>query len=160
MNENLIDSINKYLIGYKFRKVSHERVPSNPPCDTIWVRRTWNTNRAVALIHLPENEIYLGNFCQKAKWKLLKKLWFFPVFYPLGLQLVIYGHSVLEKSSNISSYVDKIDNQVVVLQGVFIIDTKANKYRSARTWGQHVTGKLQDAISEGIKELYAYYEDA
>ena len=45
------------------------------------------------------------------------------------------------------------DNQFVVLQSIFLVDTEEKVYCSARTWGQFITGKFQNAIASGIEQL-------
>ena len=54
---------------------------------------------------------------------------------------------------------DVSDNQVIVLQSVFVVDLKAERYTSARTWGQIISGKFQDSLESGISSVYCSVDD-
>jgi hypothetical protein len=87
------------------------------------------------------------------KWRLLRKMWFVPLLYEVSLQLVLVGDN-LEKAlagpASLRAHVDNFSNQLVVLQSIFVVDTATKRFTGAKTWGQVLTGKYQDAIAEGI----------
>ena len=56
-------------------------------------------------------------------------------------------------SNNLRDYVDKVDNQRVVLQSIHVIDSYNKENKSVRTWGQWLTGKYQDLIEKTIEEF-------
>lgn len=116
-------------------------------------RKTWNT--AVAIIELSDDQINniknLGAFSQDIKRQLGKEIGYKFFIYTLGLQIVFYGENIIRLSEGIENYVDKYNNQLVILQSIHVVDN--NEKRSARTWGQFVTGKYQDLIKESIKEF-------
>lgn len=118
-----------------------------------WQLRTWNINRVVVLVDpvSPVND--LARFCQQLKWTVVRHTFFIPAFYEVGLQIVIAADGlkyVWERPSSTKGLVDRVSNQIVVLQSVFAVDTAHQKYRAIRTWGQVVTGRFQDAIEDGI----------
>ncbi len=118
-------------------------------------RRTWNTNRAIVIIELSDaqqkNIKNIGKFSQSIKRQLGKEIGYYFWIYPLGLQLVFYGESIIDLCTDVQSYVDKWNNQQVVLQSIHVLEN--NESQSVRTWGQFATGKYQDIIEKSIKEF-------
>ncbi len=135
----LTDAIGKALSHHGFYVHHHPRLRSLG-CTAFWRRRTWNTNRAVALVERPQPHFDLGAYCQKLKWQFLRTTTSFPVLYTLGLQIVVYGDDLLEQPVQLTRHVDMIDNQIVVLQSLFAVDTARGRYASDRTWGQITRG--------------------
>lgn len=120
----------------------------------FWRRCTWNTNRAVAVLRRPEGAVEIGPFCQQAKWKLRRCTRSIPFLYELGLQIVIVGNwpeNSPDESETLRQSVDKVNNQLVVLQSIFSIDEATHRYVAARTWGQIISARFQDAIARGIE---------
>lgn len=119
-------------------------------------RRTHFTNRAIAIIELSDenkkNIKNLGQFSQRIKKKLGKEIGYKFIFYALGLQVVFYGHDVMELSEKLANYTDKTNNQYVVLQSIHVIDNRNNTSKSVRTWGQYITGEYQNIIEKSIEE--------
>jgi len=117
----------------------------------IWKRKTWNTNRGVALLELTQGLDSLEAFVRAVRDPVGKAIGYFPVFYPLGLQLILAGEGIQQEQSGLSAVLSKIDNQTVVLQSIHIVDLNGPASASARTWGQVVSGRYQDAIERGIQ---------
>jgi hypothetical protein len=117
----------------------------------IWKRKTWNTNRGVALLELEDGLDSLEVFVSAVRDPVGKAIGYFPFFYPLGLQLILAGDGVYQEQSGLSAVLSKIDNQTVVLQSIHVVDLKKMTSASARTWGQIITGRYQDAIERGIQ---------
>ena len=111
-----------------------------------------NVNRAVAVLSPPIEQLEFRQYCQRMKWRLLWRTFFVPLVYELGLQLVLFGDGISEllDSSDLSMCVDQFSNQIVVLQSVFVVDTKTRSFMGVRTWGQFITAKNQDALQAGI----------
>lgn len=118
----------------------------------VLARRTWNTNRAAVVLRAPTGEP-VGPLGQRHKIQLGKAIGYFPLFWGLGLQLIWVGEGIDDK--DLDQHVDKYDNQRCILQSIFVADSSAKVGCSARTWGQLVTGKFQDAIARGITAGYA-----
>ena len=119
-----------------------------------WVRKTWNTNRAVVHLCAPPGEGDLGQLVQGIKIPMGKTLGYFPFFYGLGLQVVLSGEAILDRAAHLARSVDAIDNQRCIVQSLFVVDLAQGRYRQARTWGQVVTGKFQDAIAGCLDETF------
>jgi hypothetical protein len=157
----LVGTIGTLLGQQGFRPHWRDRM-ARLGCVAFWRRCTLNTNRAVALLKRPDADFEVGPYCQKMKWRLLWLSRFCPVFYDLGLQVVICGEGLeqaMGRPGELQNYVDLFSNQFVVLQSLFAVDTATHKYRAARTWGQVITGPVQDAIGEGIRAAgYSYLE--
>lgn len=61
---------------------------------------------------------------------------------------------IIESISEPKDYVSKVDNQWAIVQSLFLIDDETKIFKEGRTWGQFVTGKFQDIISETIAVSY------
>jgi hypothetical protein len=116
----------------------------------VWARKTWNTNRAVVVLRAA-GATRPGQEAQRIKIPLGKSIGYFPFFYGIGLQIVWLGEGLLPLDSSLDGYVDSIDNQRSIIQSIFVVDLDHRSTESARTWGQVVTGKFQDAIDRGIR---------
>ena len=152
--ERLIEFVGWQLAGHGFCTHWHYRM-TGLACAAFWRRCTFNINRAVAVLQRPDTDFEIGPYCQKMKWRLFWLTRFVPFFYEVGLQIVLSGdglEKLLENSPALESLVDRSSNQLVVLQSIFVVDTTVGKYDAARTWGQVITGKYQDAIAAGIEE--------
>ncbi|HEV7860557.1 MAG TPA: hypothetical protein VGO91_18205 [Pyrinomonadaceae bacterium] len=117
----------------------------------MWKRKTWNTNRGVALLELKQGLDSLEAFVRPVRDPVGKAIGYFPVLYPLGLQLILAGEGIHQEQSGLSAVLSKIDNQTVVLQSIHVVDLNGMSSTSARTWGQVITGRYQDAIERGIQ---------
>jgi len=118
-------------------------------CTHFWQRRTFNTNRAAALLSAP-GVTDLEEHCQQLKWKIIARTFYIPFLYPLGLQMVVAGDELLSRAKIGPSVVDIIDNQRVVLQGVFVVDTKEKKFRYWSSPGLYLTSRLHKAMAAAI----------
>ena len=115
-----------------------------------WKRKTWNSNRAIALIALPDRAPHAGEYALDIRPAAGKALGYIPFLYELGLQLILTGPGILKKGEGLDRYVTKINNSTVLLQSIHLVDPETRESRSVRTWGQVVTGKFIDAIEEGL----------
>jgi len=150
-NENkLIECLDEKLKPYSFERIGLSSFPQTLPILAVWKRKTWNTNRAVAVISLPESNGHSGEFAQNVKKPLGKLIGYVPILYPLGLQIVLTGNSIINMKDNLEKFIDKFDNQRVVLQSIHVVDFASMENVSAHTWGQYTTGRFQNAIESGI----------
>jgi hypothetical protein len=150
-DDKLIECVEAELKKHSFQRMT---ATPNLPYVTIaavWKRRNINMNRAVALLSFPDALQSPGQFAQSIKVPLGKAIGYIPVLNELGLQIIIAGPGLLVWSNDLSKFLDKINNQRVILQSLHIVDLTARDSASARTWGQAVTGRYQDAIENGIK---------
>ena len=122
----------------------------------FWRRCTWNTNRAVAVVRSPSPVVDLRGYCQRLKWTLLRQTRFVPFLYELGLQLVVItepeeGAIRPGEAEDLTNVVDRISNQFVVLQSLFVVNLTDRRYSTARTSPLSVTVPVLDAIELGIE---------
>jgi hypothetical protein len=108
-------------------------------------------NRAVALLQFPDTAKNPGELARNVRTPLGKAVGYIPFLNELGVQIIIAGPGLLAWSKNLHSFLDKINNQRVILQSLHFVDLTARHSVSARTWGQAITGRYQDAIENGIK---------
>jgi hypothetical protein len=148
--QNLAETLTP--MGFVSRDASAASV--SVPILGSWVRKTWNTNRAVVHLHAPPGEGELGQLAQKLKLPLGKALGYFPFFYGMGLQVVWSGRDIWARSARLKESVDAVDNQTCIIQSLFVVDLARGTFRDARTWGQVFTGKFQEGIAECLARAY------
>jgi len=85
------------------------------------------------------------------RWSSLPRCKFVPLLWGLGLQVVVVSPGVASGGIDPAQHVARVDNQWAIIQSIFLVDPDAGNFRSARTWGQFITGKYQDAIEEVLK---------
>ncbi|HWW61299.1 MAG TPA: hypothetical protein VN181_08025 [Thermoanaerobaculia bacterium] len=117
----------------------------------VWLRQTLNSNRAVALWTPPAN-VPLAASCQQAKWDLLAHTFSIVFLYPLGVQLIAVADGILDAHVDLADSVDKIDNQRVVLQGIFLVDTRARRFVYWSSPFLRFTKKFHASIAEGLRD--------
>ncbi|HKS39244.1 MAG TPA: hypothetical protein VJX74_01425 [Blastocatellia bacterium] len=151
LDSKLIECVEEELKPHLFQRMAE--TPNLPGVNiaAVWKRRNFNTNRAVALLPFSDVGQSPGQFAQSIKVPLGKAIGYIPVLNELGLQMIIAGPELLAWSANLNGFLDKINNQRVILQSLHIVDLTARHSVSARTWGQVITGRYQDAIENGIK---------
>ncbi|MBI3856710.1 MAG: hypothetical protein HY293_13565 [Planctomycetes bacterium] len=115
-----------------------------------WKRKTWNSNRGIALLSLPDQAPHAGEYALDIRSRAGKSIGYIPFVCELGLQLVLTAPGILKKGDGLDRYVTKINNSTVLLQSIHLIDPESRESLSVRTWGQVLTGRFIDAIEEGI----------
>ena len=153
MSEKLIAEITRELAAYSFLKEDITPVLDKTRVLAVWKRKTWNTNRAVAMIEWPGGATSPGELAQEVKIQLGRKIGYFFFFYPLGLQVIVCAKSLSDQTEGLDRYLDQLDNQRVILQSLHVVDIGGLQSSSVRTWGQFVSGRFQDAIENGIGEF-------
>jgi len=113
----------------------------------IWKRQTFNTNRAVTLVEISSVPVDLSPLLKEVKKEAAFRCGFFPFFYGLGTQVVFLVTGAQPEEEELGAYVDKIDNQWLDIQSIFVVHVGVGLVSSARTWGQLLTGKFQDEIA-------------
>jgi len=143
MND-LVPRLEEVLAPHGFRRIK-EGGRGNL-CRVILKRQTLNMNRAVAVVDvdaLPDKPLSL---LKQIKKEVAFRCGFFPFFYGIGTQLVLVVSAATPEKIGPEGYVDRYDNQWSIIQSVFIVRPEAGLVATARTWGQHISGKYQDAI--------------
>ena len=125
-----------------------------PECVCLLKRQTLNTNRAICVVQLSETPEDLGSYIDDLKTRVAFKVGFIPLLWGLGLQVVIICPNITAENFHPENYVARVDNQWAIVQSVFFVDPDTRSFKEGRTWGQVVTGKFQDSISNELKESY------
>ncbi len=120
------------------------------PWIAAWKRKTWNTNRGIALLSAPADIASALDYARAVRKSAGKGIGYLPFLYELGLQLVLTGPGLLAKAKGLSGALAKINSFTVVLQSVHAVDPEGRVALSTRTWGQFVSGPWIDAIESGI----------
>jgi len=97
----------------------------------------------------------LDNYLKVLRKNVAFKVGFFPLFYGVGIQVIIIANCIDLENINTINLVSKVDNQWSIVQSVFMLDTTRKLFNATRTWGQIVTGKYQNKIGEVIESEYA-----
>ncbi len=121
-------------------------------CHLLLKRQTWNTNRAIAFVSVPAVPDDFGAFLKSWRSKLTWKVGFFPVFYSLGMQIIVSCPGIRSAGIDLDKHVAKIDNQWSIVQSIFLIEPDNIGVVHHRTWGQLVTGKFQDKILTVLRQ--------
>lgn len=125
-----------------------------------YLRKTWNTNRGVLLTRSPSPEpaALRGHveLLRREGGRLLGSSW----WSQLGVQLVLLFDAATPPEPALQALVDMINTQGVLIQSVFAVDLTSGAHTSARTWGQFVTGKFQDAIDKALGDVRVTTEGA
>jgi hypothetical protein len=148
---NLLASCIDRAVGlHDFERFKPAGAPSPLAWLGAWKRKTWNTNRGIALLALPDRAPHPGEYALDIRATAGKAIGYIPFLYELGLQLILTGPGILKKGEGLDRTVTKLNNSTVLLQSIHLVDLETRESRSVRTWGQVITGKFIDAIEEGI----------
>lgn len=109
-------------------------------------RQNFNTNRAIAVVELDALPPDFGAFVRDVRLRVAKQCGYIVVLWPIGIQLVVVAPGLSTYGIDPSNYLAVIDTQWALVQSIFLVDPRSGTYQGARTWGQFVTGKWQDAI--------------
>lgn len=124
-------------------------------CVLLLKKQTLNINRAIAVVKFSEVPQDLDNYLKVLRKNVAFKVGFFPLFYGVGIQVIIIANCIDLENINTINLVSKVDNQWSIVQSVFMLDTTRKLFNATRTWGQIVTGKYQNKIGEVIESEYA-----
>ncbi len=118
-------------------------------------RKTWNTNRAVFLASLnsadePGLRARVLEL-QRESGRVFGSSW----WSQLGLQLVFEVEGAAPPRALLEDLVASFNTQGVLVQSLFAVQAGASTWTSARTWGQVITGKFQDAIAAALDDVVA-----
>lgn len=151
--ESLSAELTERLAAHRFRPVTtREKVPSDVLL--LLKRQTFNTNRAVVVVRQPSLGPDFGAYLKQLRSGVARECGFIPVFWPIGIQVVVLAGDLGEARANPSRHLAVIDNQWALVQSVFLVDLPRGEYITARTWGQFITGKFQDAINAVLSEHF------
>ncbi|HUL43466.1 MAG TPA: hypothetical protein VLY03_03820 [Bacteroidota bacterium] len=153
MNPALLESLRTTFVPLGFRPVEPDRAAA-PELQRILKRQTWNTNRAIGVFQIEAVPPDFHKVVKRWGWRIAKKVGFFPFFYSLGIQVIVSCKGPVDAKMNLSHCVNKVDNQLAIVQSIFLIDESSSRFMQARTWGQLITGKYQDDIVRCLRQFY------
>jgi hypothetical protein len=126
------------LASHRFRRVD------DPTSDLLLKRQTFNTNRAVVVVSPATVPADFRTYMNAVSGGVAKRCGYIPFLWGIGIQFVAVAPGITELDP--AHHVSLVDNQWAIVQSIFLVDPERGAYRSARTWGQFITGKFQDAI--------------
>lgn len=134
------------LGAHRFRRVD------DPNSDLLLKRQTFNTNRAVVVVSPSSVPADFRTYMNAVSRGVASRCGYIPFLWGIGIQFVAVapGITVIDPAHHVSL----VDNQWAIVQSIFLIDPERGEYRSARTWGQFITGKFQDAVERVLKEHF------
>jgi hypothetical protein len=127
---------------------------SIPNVALLLKRQNWNTNRSIVVVTLPEEPNNFAEFLMGLRKSVAFKCGFFPFFWGIGIQAVVVAPGFVQSGLDPKKHVALVDNQWAIIQSIFLVDPAAQVHRSARTWGQFVTGKFQDSIQAVLSQHF------
>lgn len=147
----LASALEAKLAPHGFKAVDPDAALAARGVRKLFHRKTWNTNRGVVLAEPGALRIAeLVAIMRHEAGAFLGSSW----WSQLGLQLVVVVEGArLPTEQELRPYVDAVNTQGVLIQSVFAVDPSTKQWTQARTWGQVVTGKFQDAIAAALSAL-------
>lgn len=155
----LLSELSDRLAAHGFRQVeAREKVPTNVLL--LLKRQTFNTNRAVVVVRLNDVKADFGAYLKQLRSGVARECGFIPFFWGIGIQVVVLADDLGESRANPSQYLAVLDNQWAIIQSIFLVDVTRGEYYAARTWGQVITGKFQDAITSVLSQRFRLVDSA
>ena len=140
----VVEQLAVCLRALGFKEVA-QPLKRHSECILLLKKQTLNINRAVAVVCVSELPQDLAVYVRDLRKDVAFRVGFFPFLYGLGLQVVFVANNDVTGATP-ARLVAAVDNQWAIVQSVFLVDESRRAFKSARSWGQFVTGKYQDAI--------------
>lgn len=151
MQHAFLPALVEALGAHGFRRVD------DPGVDLLLKRQNFNTNRAVVVVSAPAVPENFGAYVREVRSRVASRCRFIPVLWPIGIQFIAVAPGYSASDIDPSKYIALVDNQWALIQSMFLIDPERGEYRSARTWGQFITGKFQDAIAAALNQHFKFF---
>jgi hypothetical protein len=145
MTDKFLTDLTHAMVEHGFTCVNN--TAALPDGALLLKRQTWNTNRAILVICLEQIPADIRSYLRQLRRQVAFRCGFFPVFWGIGIQIVIVAPGLSQSGIDPTKYIARVDNQWAIIQSIFFADSASRTYQSGRTWGQFVTGKFQDTIS-------------
>ncbi|GEP40795.1 hypothetical protein [Brevifollis gellanilyticus] len=146
LTHGLPTELTRVMAGYGFRPVAD--LSGIPDAVLLLKRQTWNTNRAIVVVCPGSPPTSLHDYMRQLRSSVAFRCRFLPVLWGIGIQVVLISPGLAQRGIDPSQHVARFDNQWAIVQSIFLVDPDAGTHQEARSWGQYVTGKFQDAISK------------
>lgn len=153
VNEELLSDLAVTLAEHGFRKVSDGG--GIPEAMLILKRQTWNTNRAVVVLCPAHSPADIRAYLREVRRRVAFRCGFVPLFWGIGIQVVMISPGIAQSGIEPAKHVARVDNQWAIIQSIFVVDPCTRSYCGARSWGQFVTGKFQDAIDMTLSRYFS-----
>jgi len=145
--DEIILKIKSNLSKFGFRNARTDSVPN---CVLLLKFQKLNINRSVVVIKIDEMPTDIAAYLKTVRNAVAREVKFFPFFWGLGIQIVLICPGIASKIKDPSEYVATADNQWAIIQSVYFFDPVMKSLKSARSWGQFLSTKFQDAILEAF----------
>jgi hypothetical protein len=116
-----------------------------------WRRKNWNTNRGIAIVAMESTTGNPGEFARQLRRPIGRKIGYVPFLYEMGLHVVVTGAGVLPRASDLHNYVDKLNNQFVLLQSVHVVDLAAADFLAGLPAEVQT---LEEEIKPGVQKAF------
>jgi hypothetical protein len=153
MINDLVSALTQAMAEHSFGQVAN--IKNIPDAVLLLKRQTWNTNRAIIVVSPKQIPSDVHGYLIQIRNRVAFKCGFFPLFWGIGVQVVV-ATGLLEDSINPAEHVNYVDNQWAIIQSVYLVDLDKKTYRTGRTWGQFITGKFQDAITDVLSKEFQF----
>ena len=152
MEERLLEDLKSVLAEFGFRQVED----FSAVCDAVMLlkRQTLNMNRAVVVVQATEMPADFRSYLKRLRRLVAFKCGFFPFFWGIGIQVVVFAKGACESGIDPAAYVAKIDNQWSIVQSLFLVDTESESFSVGRSWGQTVSSGFQEEIFRTLARNY------
>ena len=157
MTQPLVSELICSLATHGFVEVS-DLSTTIPDGNILLKRQTWNTNRAVVFVSPPSVPEDFSSYVRSLRKRVAFRCGFIPFFWGIGIQIIIMAPGLAETEIDPKKHIALVDNQWAIIQSIFLVDSAARTFLSARTWGQVVTGTFQDAIADVLTRHYGRQE--
>jgi hypothetical protein len=157
--------LDETVAPHSFRRIEKRCAEALPPV-AAWKRKSMNMNRGIALVHFNDPSAHPGEFARSIKKPVGKFIGYFPIIHELGLQLILIGRHVLDKSMGLDRFLDNVNTQTVILQSIHLVDLSAGEFLadipsaaeirsevSLPDWAGWIewVGKLKNPFSSGFQ---------
>jgi hypothetical protein len=134
-----------------FKRIDPAPVVEAAHLIAAWKRKPWNHNRGIAIVAMESNNGHPGEFARKLRRPIGRKIGYLPFLYELGLHVIVTGTGLLPRATDLHSYVDKINNQFVLLQSVHVVDLEARDFLADLP---AEVGTLEEEIKPGVQKAF------
>lgn len=124
--EMLAQHIEEAIVPSSFKRIEAQLADESIQLIAAWKRKTLNMNRGIALVSLAKQAAHPGEFAKTIKKPMGKFIGYFPFFYEIGLQLVLVGRTILDRSTGLEQFLDTV-SQSVTLQSIHLVDVAAGE---------------------------------
>jgi hypothetical protein len=142
VEDSLIQCLTETVVPHSFKRIEKQWAET-PPVVAAWKRRSMNMNRGIALVRFSEPSDHPGEFARGIKKAVGKSIGYWPIFNELGLQLILIGRCVLDKSIGLDRFLDSMNTQTVILQSIHLVDVTAGEFLG----DVPMDGEIQSEIS-------------